>query len=506
MDVIGKNVTDLYLAHQVRELDRIAIDDEGIAGIALMKAAARACVQVLLQRWPNVSRVAVICGAGNNAADGFIIAALLQDRGKHVEVVHLGAQPRPDTDASAAIGFMKEAQVPVVTMQSLHPDTELFVDAMLGTGLNREVSDNYKAAIDAINDSGLPVLAVDVPSGLSADTGDIFGAAVRATVTVTFIGRKVGLYTNNGPEHVGECCFDDLNVPAGIYQRVPVAARLISLDTSPGSRRPRHRNASKSDHGKLLIVGGDQGMAGAVTMAAESAFMSGAGMVAVATHPDNPHVVVTRRPEVMATGVTSVSDIAQRLAWADVVVMGPGMGQTAWSHMVFDEVLRSALPLVLDADGLNLLSRREAPLTAHLGGEGAKRSTWVLTPHPGEAGRLLGLSAQEVQADRLRASAQLQQVCGGVTLIKGAGTVIQQADQIQICPFGNPGMAVAGMGDVLSGVIGALLAGGLESLIATTRAVAIHARAADNIVARQGEIGLMATELLPEIRKLMNQA
>ena len=400
---------------------------------------------------------------------------------------------------------MAAANVPLTTIASLHPDTEMLVDAMLGTGLNREVTDTYKVAIEAVNNSGVPVLAVDLPSGLSADTGAVLGVAVRASVTVTFIARKVGLYTNNGPEHAGEIVFDDLDVPHNIYQRVPAAAGLVALQRPAGQRKSRHRNANKSDHGKLLIVGGDQGMAGAVTMTAEAAFMSGAGMVAVATHPDNPPVIVTRRPEVMASGITTASELLQRLQWADVVVMGPGLGQSGWSQMVFDTVLESDLPLVLDADGLNLLSQRSAPLAAHLAGSRNQRSTWVLTPHPGEAGRLLGVQASVIQADRLKASAQLQQSCGGVTLIKGAGTVIQQAQEVMICPFGNPGMAVAGMGDVLSGVIGALLAGGNEPMLATALGVGVHAKAADNLVSNQGEIGLMATELLPEIRKLMNE-
>ena len=494
-------MTDLYLARQVRELDRIAIQEKAIPGIVLMKRAAEASVKVIEQRWLDGESVGVLCGAGNNAADGYIIAGLLKNRGWSVCVARLGERPMADTDAGAAYQFMLDAGIAESSLEVVMASSNVFVDALLGTGLNRPVADHYAAAIQGVNETGLPVLSVDLPSGLSADTGAVMGLAIRASDTVTFIGRKVGLYTNDGPEFTGRVHFDDLDVPDDIYQREAAVASLLDLDELRRVQKPRHQNSHKVDHGRLLIIGGDQGMAGAVTMSAEAAMYCGAGTVTVGTHQDNRGVVVSRRPEVMATGISVIGDIETLIARADVIVMGPGLGRSQWSRMVFDTVIKSRKPLVLDADGLNLLA-------THADGrhkEGGDDTPLILTPHPGEASRLLGFNSAEVQSDRIKSVKALQSYYGGVALIKGAGTVITDGQVVRVCPYGNPGMAVAGMGDVLSGVVGALLANGLSPYDATCFGVALHSLAADRLVARQGEIGLMATELLPEIRVLLNR-
>lgn len=489
-------VTKLYNAQQVRELDRVAINEQGIAGLTLMKRAAEACISRLLDQWPSPGQVAVLCGSGNNAGDGFIIAGLLANRGISAVVGLVGKLPKPDSDAGLAYEFCKESGVPVVGGEQALKDSDLIVDALLGTGVIDQVRPEYAEMIKAMNSSDNSILSVDLPSGLCADTGSVLGACVQADVTVTFIGYKLGLLTNDGPEYVGELAFDDLDVPSAVYEQVPYAASRLDYRSCIKWLKPRHKNAHKVSHGHLLVVGGDCGMAGAVAMAAESALYAGAGMVSVATHPDNVGALVARRPELMAKGIGSAEELNLLIERCDVIVVGPGLGQSNWSQEVFARIMRASQPMVVDADGLNLLARSMP------GDDDPGRGNWVLTPHPGEAQRLIN---RPVQSDRLRAVQEIQRKYDGVCLLKGAGTLIASSeDQISLCPYGNPGMSVAGMGDLLAGVIGGLLAQGLDLREATELAAIVHSLAADNLVTNQGERGLLATELLPEIRALLN--
>ncbi|MDG1233953.1 MAG: NAD(P)H-hydrate dehydratase [Pseudomonadales bacterium] len=506
---MNKTVTSIYLAQQVRELDRITIEEKGIPGIQLMRIAAQACVDVLLGHASAPGKVSVLCGSGNNAGDGFIIAGLLANRGIEVTVGLVGKVPSAETDAGKAYGYCREAGVEILTAELSLQDSAFVVDALLGTGLMGPVRPEYQQVISAVNLHDCKVLAVDLPSGLCADTGNILGACIKADMTVTFIGRKLGLLTNDGPEVVGELNFADLSVPASVFDAIEPSVRMLSYEDRIRKLPLRNRNAHKMNHGHVLVVGGDQGMAGAVAMAAEAALYSGAGLVSVATHPTSVNLLVARRPEVMAQSVTTPDELKALINRATVVVVGPGLGNEslgnesfghkspdgarAWGSELLDIVLESELPMIIDADGLNRLSR--------LSPESTRRDNWILTPHPGEARSLLG---KNVQVDRLASVKQLQQKYGGVCLLKGAGTLIAGHHEVWLCPYGNPGMSVAGMGDVLSGIIGGLVAQGLDTDDAACLGAIVHSLAADNITARQGERGLLATQLLPEIRKLLN--
>jgi hydroxyethylthiazole kinase-like uncharacterized protein yjeF len=487
---VGMN---LYQSGQVRELDRIAIDEHGIAGLTLMKRAAEACVDELIERWSAPGQVCVLCGSGNNAADGYIVAGLLASKDINVNVARVGRLPESDTDAGQAMQFCLDAGVEIRDdIDGLH-GADLLVDAILGTGLTGAVRPNLIEVIETVNRSGLPVLAVDTPSGLCSDTGKTLGACLKADVTVTFIGRKLGLLTNDGPEYVGELVFSDLGVPEAVYESVAPVARMLKYEEHIQLLEPRHRNAHKMRHGHLLVVGGDRGMAGAAAMAAEAALYTGAGLVSVATHPDNVAAIIARRPELMVKGVESGTDLLPLLEQCQTTVLGPGLGRGQWAQRLFAEVRKSELAMVVDADGLNLLA--ESP---------ENRTNWILTPHPGEAGRLLGTDAQE---DRLASVMEIAQRFGGIALLKGCGTLIASANgkgAVSLCPYGNPGMSVAGMGDVLSGVIGSLLAQGLPLRDAAELGAIIHSLAADRLVASQGERGLLATDLFVEIRRLVN--
>ena len=516
---MNKTVISIYLAQQVRELDRIAIEEEGMPGIKLMRSAAQACVDVLLRRLPAPGKVSVLCGSGNNAADGFIIAGLLANRGIEVTVGLVGKVPAAQTDAGKAYGYCCEAGVEIHTAERSLQGSAVVVDALLGTGLTGPVRPEYQQIISAVNQHDCTVLAVDLPSGLCADTGNILGVCIKADMTVTFIGRKLGLLTNDGPEVAGELNFAALSVPNSVFDAIEPSVRMLRFEERIRRLPSRNRNAHKLNHGHVLVVGGDQGMAGAVAMAAEAAMYSGAGLVSVATHPTSVSSLVARRPEVMTKGVTTSEALKVLLNRATVVVVGPGLGNeslgneslgneglvnegsginslasdSVWGAQLFNDVLESGLPMIVDADGLNRLSRLPA--------QSVRRDNWILTPHPGEARRLLG---KDVQVNRLTSVKQLQEKYGGVCLLKGAGTLIASDHDVWLCPYGNPGMSVAGMGDVLSGVIGGLVAQGLDIDDAACLGAIVHSLAADNIVARQGERGLFATELLPEIRKLLN--
>lgn len=486
----------LYRAAQVRELDRIAIQTFGIPGLTLMERAGRATFAALRRRWPEARRLAVLCGTGNNGGDGFVVARLAHEAGLVVEVLQVGDAARLAGDALAAAEALRAAGVePRNFGPGRFPEADVVVDALFGTGLEREVTGVWREAVGAINASGAGVVAVDIPSGLHADTGAVLGAAVRAQVTVTFIGLKQGLFTAMGPDHCGTVLFDDLQVPPGVYASVTPAARRIRPEDLAVRLAPRPRGAHKGDHGHVLVVGGERGMAGAARMAGEAAARVGSGLVTVATRPEQAAVLAGVRPELMCHGVEGPRDLLPLLRRATVVAIGPGLGRSRWAQGLFTAVLDTKLPLVVDADALNLLAA-----------EPVARGNWVLTPHPGEAARLLGSASQAVQADRFSAVAQLAQRYRAVAVLKGAGTLVQAEDgAVWLCDRGNPGMATGGMGDVLTGVIAGLAGQGLPLAEAAWAGVHLHAVAGD-AAARDGERGMLALDLMPHLRRAANPA
>jgi len=504
----------IYRAEQVRELDRIAIEEFNIPGEILMKRAGMAAFRKLLLELPKFEKLKVFCGTGNNGGDGFVIAKLAHEKGLDVEIIQLGESDKIRGDALIVRNEAIAAQVKITPFNrdfELH--NAVIVDAMLGTGLQGDVRGDYLTAIELINNARQPVLAVDIPSGLDSDSGKILGHCINAVMTVTFIGLKRGLFTGSGPAHCGKIFFADLDIPAEIYNRMTADCSLLENHAARNLIRrvlpPRIRDGHKGHYGHVLVVGGDQGMAGAIGMAAQAAARSGAGLVSVATRPEHVNALVARCPEVMTKGVISGQELELLLQRPTVVVIGPGLGRSAWSEQMLQRVLNCNLPLVIDADGLNLLSSYRGKKSLH-------RENWALTPHPGEAARLLNMTTAEIESDRFAAVEKLQAKYGGVVLLKGAGTLIRSAHHTTVAAVGNPGMATGGMGDVLSGVIGGTIAQTISQTFAQTFAqeapiydavcvsVYVHGRAADLIVQRDGERGLLATDLLPVIRRLVN--
>ena len=484
---------EIYSVDAVRQIDRAAIDG-GIKGYVLMTRAAESALQVARARYPDTRRWQVICGSGNNAGDGYVLARLAAQQGIAVSVLAVSSPEKLTGDAeSAYMDFFASGGGLALWEGGLDVDADLLFDAILGSGLARDVEGDIAAAVDTINAHPAPVVALDIPTGLHGDSGRVLGRAVRADLTVTFVGLKSGLLLRDGPAHTGALVFSGLGIPAEVRGRVAPSMRRITSDAIRASLPPRPRAAHKGDFGHLLIVGGGPGMPGAARLAGEAALRAGAGKVSVAVHPSNAGHIVAGRPELMCHGIASADELLHLLAAADVVALGPGLGGTEWARSIYGAVLASGRPLVVDADGLNLLA--VAP---------SRRDDWVLTPHPGEAGRLLGCDSADIQDDRIGALGRLVERYGGTCVLKGAGTLVSSADgPAWLCSAGTPGMAAAGMGDVLTGIIGALRAQGLPPETSATVGVELHARAGDRAAAA-GERGLVAGDLMEPLRELVN--
>jgi hydroxyethylthiazole kinase-like uncharacterized protein yjeF len=484
----------LYRAADVRELDRIAIEAFAIPGIDLMTRAGEAAFAALQFRWPVARRIVVVCGAGNNGGDGFVVARLARAQGLDVSVVVMTSVESLKGDAKLAYESMVAAGVELQAITSeLLANVDVLVDALLGTGLDREVEGVMCDAIVEMNAATAPVFAIDIPSGLNADSGAVMGEAINAAATISFIGLKQGMLTADGPAHCGEIMFDDLDIPLAAYDRVAAAAERIEYDELSALLPRRARTTHKGDCGHVLVIGGAPGMSGAVRMAGEAALRCGAGLVTIATAVEHAALINQARPELMVHGVSDASDLRPLIKKADVIAIGPGLGQSRWGMAMLDAVLCCDVPLVVDADALNLLA-----VDPHL------RDDWVLMPHPGEAARLLNISTAEIQAERFSAIDKLQCQYGGVVALKGSGTLVLDQDGVlSLCDRGNPGMASGGMGDVLTGVIAALIAQGLELTAAAKLGVCLHASAADR-ASMAGERGLLASDLMPHLRKLVN--
>jgi ADP-dependent NAD(P)H-hydrate dehydratase / NAD(P)H-hydrate epimerase len=484
----------LYRAEQVRRFDRLAIERFGIPGIELMDRAGAVAYRVLRERWPEVRRITVLIGTGNNGGDGYVVARLARADGLAVRVLSFGAADRARGEAALSLAAYRDAGGVIEDYRGLPRETDLYVDALLGTGLERPVTGCWAEAIAALNAQRSPVLALDIPSGLHSDTGRVLGVAVRASATVSFIGLKLGLFVGAGAEHRGELYFSALEVPARVYAGEILAAARIDWARESCRLPPRSRIAHKGDCGHVLVVGGAPGMSGAARLAGEAALRVGAGLVTIATHPRHADWLNLDRPELMVSAVERPDDLESLIERADVVAIGPGLGRADWGRELWERIRTLSCPLVVDADALNFLA--EAP------GSGPD---WVLTPHPGEAARLLGTTAAEIESDRLDSARRLQARFGGVVVLKGAGSIVYGPTPRvpAVCSDGNPGMATAGTGDVLTGVIAALRAQGLEAEEAARAGVCLHAAAGDR-AARAGERGLIATDIVAFLRTLSN--
>jgi NAD(P)H-hydrate epimerase len=487
---------------QVRALERRALAAPGVDGLTLMRRAAQAALSRLREQWPGARGFTVLCGGGNNGGDGWMMAALGRAAGLDARVSWTHPPQGLRGEASAAAAESLAAGVPATPFDSsrglgteagpcgasagtgVAPALDVIVDALLGIGIVEPVRAPIAAAIAAINSSGRPVLALDVPSGLCADSGRVLGTAVRADVTVTFIALKAGLLLGEGPEHAGRVSMATLEVAPlppeeAAWQRIDVARVKAAIPL-------RRRDAHKGLGGRVCIVGGGEGMAGAARLAGEAALRVGAGRVTIACAAASA-AAVAGRPELMVhplpvDPVAAAARLAELLAVADVIVAGPGLGRDPWALALLTVVRESGRPMVLDADAL-YFPLTEVPANA------------VLTPHPGEAARLLGGTASLVQADRPAALRALLDRHAAVVVLKGAGSLVGQRGRVpQVCDRGHPVLAAPGTGDVLAGAIGGLLAQSGDPWGAAVAAVWLHARAGE-LLANDSGRGVLASEV-----------
>lgn len=481
----------LYLSAQIRALEQ-RFSGRGLmhkAGLAIATLA-----QALLK--DNAEPVLVVAGPGNNGGDALVAALQLKKSWQRVTVV-LAAEPQQlPADAALAYADWMAAGGSVLAEIPAHTRFSLAIDGLFGIGLQRPLHGRYAELMQQINTLSCPVLAIDIPSGLHADTGQVLGCAVLATHTLTFLGRKPGLYTLDGPDHAGIVHFSALGIEAGPNDQAP-RGWLLQQDILASSPR-RKLNSHKGLFGNVAVLGGSQGMTGAVLLAARAALLSGSGRVYGGFLAEFPPAVDMQQPEIMLSTAQAIAELPH----IDCAVIGPGLGQTTAACELMEFWLAQDVPLLLDADALNLLAAH-----THLRELMQQRATaTIITPHPLEAARLLACGSADIQRDRINNALKLAQQFNAVCVLKGAGSICAAPDgRWCINSSGNPGLASAGTGDVLSGIIGSLLGQGLDAMNAAMLGVYLHGAAADALLQQGiGPVGMTASELIPAVRHLIN--
>ncbi len=482
-----------YDAAQSRAIDRLAIEQKGIPGLLLMKRAGLFAFQTLQNQYPNAQRLLIVCGTGNNGGDGFVVAQLAVMAGLKVELLLNGQADELKNDALQTYRELESLGVKPASFQAdAFKTCDVIIDALFGTGLDRPIQNQAAEWIEYINASGKPVIALDIPSGLSADKGTVLGCAVKANHTCTFITRKLGLYQFNGADYSGKVHYSPLFLEQSILEtQTPVAANhplKYWLNQLPHRPKTSHKGSA----GSVCLIGGDHHMMGAIQMAGLASLKVGAGLVKVISHEEHGIALTQALPELICYGEPAFEEQTQN---AKAIAVGPGLGLNDWGKNLFEKATRLPQLKVIDADALKLLAANPK-----------HQDDWVLTPHPGEAGEMLGCTTDEIQQDRIEAVKAIQKKYGGVVVLKGNGSLIFDGENMEMCLAGNPGMAVGGMGDVLTGAIGGLIAQGLPLFEAACLGVNLHAHAGDILAQQKGQLGLLPTELASTISQLLTYA
>lgn len=483
----------VWPASSLKKLEKEGAASLGVTLYELMLRAGNAVFEQVRQIWPAARHWLVLAGHGNNGGDGYVVARLAQAAGCTVTLIACESEtPLPEEACQARQSWL-DAGGRILPVDAAWPDQiDVIIDALLGTGLNRAPAMPYNQLIRQANVHRAPVFAIDIPSGLAAATGSVAGEAIYATHTLTVIALKPGLLTGRARDHIGQLHYHALGLERWLRDQT---APLVRYDAGALTQwlKPRRPTSNKGDHGRLLVVGGDLGTAGAIRMAGEAALRAGAGLVRVLTHKDNVGPLLVARPELMVHELTPAA-LNDGMEWADMMVVGPGLGQREWGQNALNILQQSAKPMLWDADALNLLAIVPD-----------NRQNRIITPHPGEAARLLGVSIAEVEHDRLSAARCLVQQYGGIVVLKGAGTIIaSEQGAMAFADVGNAGMASGGMGDVLSGIIGALAGQKLPLYEAACAGCVVHGAAADAVAATHGTRGMLATDLFTTLGLCVN--
>jgi NAD(P)H-hydrate epimerase len=483
-----------YSTQQVRNGEQQAAASKGLEMYSLMERAGQAVFAIGMAQYPSSGHWLVCCGSGNNGGDGYIVASLAKSVGIYVTVWQVGDPKSLQGDALIAYQHWRSHGGDVLPPETRVPEqVDVIIDALLGTGLKGPVRAGMSSLVEVLNRCTKPVIAVDIPSGLCSDTGTVMGCAVKAEHTVSFIGLKQGLVTGKAREYVGELHFAGLGVEDAFDHQNHPTVNAIHVKSLSHILPRRDASSHKTSHGKVLLLGGNEGMGGAMILTAMATAKCGTGMTSVLCHPYNVTPLLVSIPEVMSACWDKENALERRLEWCHVFAIGPGLGRDERAYQIYQSVHMQDKPKVVDADALYFLMQQPH-----------KDELRVMTPHPGEAANLLQTTVDEVEADRYAAIQALQHRYGGVVVLKGAGTLVYDGQDIYVCLAGNPGMASAGMGDVLTGVITSFIAQGMTLTEAAKLGVLIHSMAADQNAKAFGERGLLASDLLPHLRNLVN--
>ncbi len=486
----------LYKGDQVKLYEKEAAKKMGIDLYALMQRAGASVFQNSVHLFPNVENYLVLVGSGNNAGDGYVAAITAYNAGKNVSVCAVNPEREVDGDVAKARDAWVAAGGEVESLEDKHIEkADIIIDALLGTGIVGTIRNDYAKIISKLNACEKPIVAVDVPSGLDVTTGASLGECVQATATVTFIGIKIGLTTGAGKQACGKLIFDDLGVGKAFSDLARSDASALDFKHFKGLK-PRTIDSHKGSYGRLLCIGGNTGMSGAIRLTGEAALRTGTGLVKIYAHPESIKQICTGRPELMV----SSHDLKEALQWATCIVLGPGLGQDDWAKQTFDDVLEychhNPKPIIIDADALNLKAVNTTFFAL---------PECIITPHVGEAARLLNVSIDEIEANRFNTARLCSQRYDATTILKGAGSIVDNQKHSWVCRHGNPGMATAGMGDVLAGILGSLMSQGLQKDMAAQYGVSIHAKAGDIVAQKYGQRGMLASDLFDTLRVLINE-
>ena len=477
---------------ECREIDHLAMSCLNLSEIQLMQRAANAALDKLVQHWPQARCVSVYCGPGNNGGDGYLVAAGAKKLGYEVCLYSLGL-PASGTALVARGQALAQGLscVPIADDSPLcfDPQADLIVDALFGHGLQRDIGSPLRALFKCINAGSIPVFALDMPSGISSDTGAVMGVALKAAATICFVAPKIGLLTGDGAVYAGKLFNDALGIPGSVSSQIQASYEWLDDRFLTRVLPQPKASCHKGDFGHVAIIGGQPGMPGAVVLAALAAARSGAGRVSMISSDEHAHMLPLANPVLMTLAINSNAEFVLPDG-ITTLALGPGLGEQTWSQSVYENALnqaqKSALPILLDADGLNQLARQHR-----------RYEHWVLSPHPKEAARLLGCSVKDIQSNRPQACVRIAEQYGGVCVLKGQGSLVADASgRRAVCTWGNWGMATAGSGDVLSGVIAAMLGQGLGLFDAACAAVSLHAKAGDLAAAEGSKRSLIASDII----------
>lgn len=500
-------------AEEIRELDRRAIEDLGIPGVVLMENAGTRVVRVMLERYPDLKkrRVLIVCGKGNNGGDGFVVARHLFNRGVEVRVTLLAEKHHLKGDAKLNFDIATKMNIPIVEITSneqlpafrnLLPQADILVDAILGTGLSDAVKGLYRHIIESINKSNKPTIAVDIPSGLSADTGVVYGSCIQADVTVTFAIPKRGLILYPAADYVGDLEVVDIGIPRYLVEDSEIKVHVLEAADMQRSFRNRPPNTHKGTYGHVLVIAGSPGKAGAALMAGRSALRTGSGLVTLAipknlrVHLEIPtlEVMTASLPETVkgTVSIDAYDEIMKLTHDKRVLALGPGLStHPSTVELVYRLIRTVEIPMVIDADGINAVALNSEVLLE-------AKAPIVLTPHPGEMARLV--PNNPIQNNRIPVARETAQKYNVYIALKGARTIIASPDgNVFVNPTGNPGMATAGSGDVLTGIIAGLISQNVIPIEATKTGVFLHGFAGDMVAEEKGDYGTIAGDILEAI-------